>query len=210
MKPILVISFRRSGTHFLLETLKTNFEYNLIDNAFHPGFDLHCSAFLRKKYNTIYIYRNPREVIKSLYNFFRTSIWRVYSGFDADLSGVSFADFLRGKTKIINVFCPHFRLIFENPILAWVEHTKWMFPLNKFDIQGKIFSIRYEDLVDTPKREITRISQYLKAPLIHGIPKPFVHRVALNKNPISVEFTKEDEDLLFKIAGNRMRELGYE
>lgn len=209
LNPILLISFRRSGAHFLLETLKNNFNYPLVDNSFHPGFDLHHAAQIRHDYTPMYIYRNPIDVMKSLYNFFKYSDWRIWSGFDVDMSNLSFSEFLHGKTRIINVFCPHFKLIFENPILAWVEHTKWMIPLNKHDVKGSIFSVKYENLVDQPEKEILRISKNINIRLRNDRPVPYRNIVARTKKNDVVEFTTEDEDLLLKVAGNKMKELGY-
>jgi hypothetical protein len=208
-KPIILISFRRSGTHLLLETLKSNFNYPIINDVFHPGFDLHTSAIIRANFIPIYIYRDPHDVMKSLYNFFKYSAWRIWSGFDADLSGVSFSDFLFGNTKILNVFCPHFKLIFESPILAWKEHTNWLLPLNKHDFKGSILSVKYEDLINNPVKEVNSLAEKLDINLKHNKPIPYVHRVSQNDAKDDLVFRIEDEELLLSIAKDKMEELGY-
>lgn len=211
MKPkkIKLISFRRSGAHLLLETIKRNFNYPIIKDTFHPGFDLHTSSILRTNFNIIYIYRDVRDVMKSLYNFFLFSNWRVWSGFNADFTDISFSDFLWGKTKIIKVHCPHFRMILEDPIGAWVEHTLWLEPLNKHDVKGSPFSIKYESLVNDPVPQINILSSYLNCQISGQEPYIITDKLAQTNKKLIVEYTKEDMTLLLDKAGKRLLELGY-
>ena len=208
-KSVFTISFRWSGTHMVLETIKTNFDFPVVNDVAHPGFDLHTSSILRQCFHVIYVYRDPRNVMKSLYNYFKYSDWRLWSGFDADLTDVTFSDFLRGKTKIVNVFCPNFTLMLENPVRAWVEHTNWLVPLNKHDVKGSVFSVKFEDMVREPENEIQRISKYLCVGLKNDKPKPLIKMVSQNPINDDVDYTDDDMDFLIGIAGDRMMELGY-
>ena len=208
MKPIQTISFRRSGTHFLIETLKKNFSCEISSRVIHPGFDLHTAVVMRLDYNVIYIYRNPKDVMKSLYNFFKYSDWKFWSGFDVRIAD-SFTGFINGESKAIDVFCPHFHLVLTDPINAWVEHTNWMLPLNKFDVRGSVFSIKYENLKDNGAHEIKRISEHFDTPINNGCFSPFTTRVSMNPKADIIEWTDKDLELLDNKAGKRMKDLGY-
>ena len=208
-RKIILTSFRRSGTHLLLETIKRNFDCDIINDVFHPNFDLHCSIILRTTFNVIYVYRDVRDVMRSLYNFFLFSDWRIWSGFDADFSGVDFSGFLNGKVKIINAHCPHFKMVLTDPITAWVESTNWLEPLNKHDVKGSPFSVKYEDLVYNFNEEIYNISAYLNLKFKNNRPIQIKEPVAQTPQRIEVEYSDEDSQMLWAKAGQRLIDLGY-
>lgn len=63
---VIVIGFRRSGNHLLIETIRKNFKFDMFPEAVHPGFDLHTAAILRRCLNVVCIYRNPLDVMNRL------------------------------------------------------------------------------------------------------------------------------------------------
>lgn len=163
---------------------------------------------MRHHFTAMYIYRDGRDVIKSLYNFFRKSNWRKWSGEDANMD-VSFSEFLRGVSKT-NTICPTLRSIFNNPIQAWVDNTYWITPINHNWVKGPIFNIRYEDLVQNPVQEICRISEYLGVRFEGLKPVPVTKKVGPVPTKDKIEYTDDDMELFWDIAGKRMMELGYE
>lgn len=207
---VSLISFRRSGTHFLHETLKLNFNLNYFNPTInHPAYSICTAKIVRLNSYPIYIYRDVRDVMKSLFNFFRLSRWYEWYNMDVDLSRMSFSDFLRGKVDTTNISCPHLRDLLLNPVKAWVDHTSWLNPLSMRGVEGPMFSVKYEDLLLSLDKEVQRISEYLRKELKVACPIPCEKQVAKIYSDDVIDYTYEDMNFLLDIAGDKLIELGY-
>jgi len=250
---ILVISHRRSGTHWVIDALRNNFPeigyrfFNLDQispnhNNYisikefkrkisklcqHVILKSHMSAQLtpfrsnERKYiinllennKVIYIYRDGRDVLVSLYHYMQ--------GFRDDLP--PFSDFIKMKNDLDYFYDS------LNRIEYWKEHVKgWM---NEFNLD--IITISYEKLHSDYENIIKELSTFLGLRLKKGtvekieIKKYGIYRKLLRRiAPASVKstaisprkgvvgqwnsyFQEKDLDLFNQIAGSLMLELGY-
>ncbi|PQB03871.1 sulfotransferase domain-containing protein [Aureitalea marina] len=210
---ISIYSHPRSGTHFLEAFIARNFYrgQNLSSNGaiyyghwsnkillesgepYHQLFGSHFfPEEVKKKKRRIYIYRDGRAVISSIYRskFYSTS-W----------DGISFSEFLRKK---IDWYGGLGREAY--PDMNIVEH--WYHHLNSWmnQPQDDLLIIRFEDLKRDPKTVYKSIckkffpQEYLKLRL--GINKkidPIREKVGLSPNKATITswqtlFSKEDEE----------------
>jgi hypothetical protein len=201
-----VFSHRRSGTHFLLETLDLNFNKKVVwwNSKSHAFFNNQ-----RIPKDSIYLVRDGRDVMVSAYHY-----WRVGGEPRSEIHGTmkryptSFSQFLRGKLNtefIPEVWLPYV----QDPIGYWVRHTEW---------ENHIYTVHYEDLVADPEKVMVEISFAfgvpLKKPPIKYMPERITELVGIFPRKGVVGEWKShfsDNDLIFflKKAGQRMKELGY-
>lgn len=214
MKPLQLISFRRSGNHLLKETLKVNFNVPITKYTIaHPWPDLHTAVLLDSKFTLLYIVRDGREVMASLYNFLKESSFRKWDGVQVKIAN-NFSDFLLGKNKVVDCWCPNMRLMFENPALSWARHTLWIeLPKHNW-FKTAIRYIKFENLVLKPEKTILKISENFNWPLKNKDPIPIRKLVGPTVRKGSIagwkrEFSDMDLEYFWKYAGERMKKFGY-
>ncbi len=250
---ILVVSHRRSGTHWVIDSLRNNFPdveyqfYNLDEisknrqhyipinkfarkisktsghlilkshmtaqlTPFEPGEREFVKELLRSN-KVIYVYRDGRDVLVSLYYYMQ--------GFRKDLP--KFSDFIRME----NDFDHYYDSV--NRVEYWREHVAgW---ISKSDLD--IITVSYEQLHSDYEDTIRKLSDFLSLPLKSN----GVNRIELKKygrfrralrrlfstsaksSAISPRkgtvgdyknhFSEWDLELFERAAGDLMKELGY-
>ncbi len=250
---ILVISHRRSGTHWVIDSLRNNFPdveyqfYNLDEISKNHQRYIPVSKFNRKiskasghlilkshmtaqltpfrsgerefvkellKNNkVIYVYRDGRDVLVSLYHYMR--------GFRNDLP--RFSDFIRME----NDFDCYYSSV--NRIEYWKEHVVgW---ISKSDLD--VITVSYEQLHSDYEGTIRKLSDFLSLPLKSNsidrieLKKYGIFRRALRRllptiarsSAISPRkgvvgdwknyFSERDLELFERTAGDLMKELAY-
>lgn len=177
MNNLKVYSHVRSGTHFLMSILFENFYKNKIEpikqtqfghwsnkhiagNNFHNLSDKNNDISWGKLFgrhnfspitddNIIYIYRDGRDVLISMYEF-EKSLKKNFK--------LSFFEYLNSKLDWYEAPSQ-----FKGPKYTPIEH--WYFSTNKW-INSSVYKVRYEDLNLNTLDEIKRISDHfnLKMP----------------------------------------------
>jgi hypothetical protein len=184
---ILVVSHRRSGTHWIIDAIRHNFpevslsfltldrllpwhhkgplslhQFNsllideegavLIKTHMAPTLDpfqieLDLIQFVRsllEKSKVVYVYRDGRDVLVSLYYYMRS--------FDSNIRDVSFSDFIRMENE--------FDMPNSEPGLNRVEY--WMFHVEGWLRQSNVFAISYENLHRDYEWTIKQLGKYLE------------------------------------------------
>lgn len=202
---VKTLSHQRSGTWFLKHTLLENFD---IEVARGP----HYSPYNKDGYcvkNHIYIYRDGRDVLVSLYYHMKVGEPRNCIKNINDYCDISFKDFLRGQFKALpgKRSMIGFNEIFSNPAKYWAKHTEWV------DKHG--WCVRYEDLKNKPEETIIKISNMIGVELKNNTPTPVKKLVGINPRKGIVgdwkdHFDAEDLEYFYAQVGNRMEVLGYD
>ena len=215
MKPLQLLSFRRSGNHLLKNTLRTNFDVPITKYTIaHPWPDLHTAVLLDSKFTLLYIVRDGRDVMASLYNFLKKSEFKKWDGVQVKMAK-TFSDFLHGKNKVIECWCPNMRAMFENPALSWATHTLWVEQPKHNWLKKPIYCVKFEELVSKPEKTILKISNNFNWPLKNKDPIPIKKLVGPTVRKGSIdgwkkEFSDVDLEHFWKHAGERMVKFGYE
>jgi len=213
---IKIYSHPRSGTHFLEAFLAKNFYRNqdlssegsiyfghwsnkiLLEEGepYHKLFGSHLFPEQHKKlFNAIYIYRDGRDVIASLWNS---------KFYQKDWFGISFSEFLRkeidwyggtGQKALPKV----------NIVQHWFNHVDSWVNCNDEDI----FILRFEDMKNNPKKAYQDITKkffpfkYYKNRLF-GVKRfdPIKNKVGLKPNAAKINsweklFSEEDLDFFY-------------
>lgn len=155
-----VYSHRRSGTHFLIETLNLNFGIGIEKKH----------MFYREEHLTdfnFYIARDIRDCIISNYHWWRTSGESVNEFKIADrFSKYSISEYIRGISEFDNdeLISPlyNYKLspeIFNNPLEYWCKH------IMSFKDKENVFMITYKDLLEKYDESIISISNYINKPI---------------------------------------------
>lgn len=216
MNPILIISHRRSGTHFLWETLKLNFgvdasskkEGKMGGFKYHKPLKDANSKSLMNNRTCIYLVRDGRDVLVSNYYYWLAGKEPSY-GVQKIFENMSFSQYIHGEAytivKEVRKENPKVGDLFANPIQHWIDYNKW---------SNKLLTIRFEDIKNNLEETLMRISNYIgitfKSNKIKTVDKLVGH---LPRKGIIGDwrnhFSKEDLDYFWKIAGNDMEKLGY-
>lgn len=199
---IRIFSHNRSGTHFLIETLKKNFDVNL-------GKHRHYLNSINEKNCTfIYIVRDVRDVMVSCYIHLKYA--KGYKWYNwirkYNYENITFDDFLKGKLGKLPPINKKQRLFWRDPILYWSKHTK------AWDILD--IKIRYEDLINKPLKTLNYLSISLDLPLKNSEPRIIKNLVGRGgyrgqENSWVNFFSYKNLKMVEKKAGKRMIELGY-
>jgi len=219
MKENVVCSHERSGTNFLIEVLKVNFdlEFTLRHNPYHP--------YMLDDFNyLIHIVRDGRSVMTSWWRLLRSG-WEFYKLISPLLKEISFQDFLRGKAQIkiaehnpnwftdpanVNEYnLWHFaNNVFPDPIDYWARHTEGY-------LDSPIYSVRFEDLKLKYEQTVQNIGYHFNFTPVVKKPVPVSKLVGPvpEKGEISgwrKFFSSEDLEVFWRKAGNVMHRLKYE
>lgn len=214
MKPIKIISHRRSGTHFLWETMRLNFS----DQCFGANIESNALKWHRlperspiedmiEKNNCIHILRDCRDTLVSTWRWWMSGA-EPYYGILPIIQGSTFSQFLHGVPEWR---LKHRKKIGEverhllDPIKVWMEYSEWS------DI---IFTVRFEDLKFNLKETMYEIRDEFGFHLNSEEPKPINRLVGWQpwKGKVggwAEYFTDEDEEYFWNKAGEKMTELGY-
>lgn len=162
----------------------------------------------------LYVYRDGRDVLASLYHFEKNSVPRPPER--------SFAEFLRAPSLRIPDGWPSD----TTPADRWARHaSEWL------DVQGCL-GISYEDMLQSPETTVRKLAEFLGLPVPQTARRVELHRPSLlqkafrrltgtqfassavlpRKGVIGDwvnSFSKEDEALFWDRAGAVMHRLGY-
>lgn len=215
MKNILICSFPRSGTHFLINSIAANFEYysnhrhilpitdqsEEIVNFLHDQkknrriYKSHCQSYsfsdawdlLFDKWYIFYIVRDGKDAI--------TSLWNLYKKRDRKKEIGSVGDFMRS--------CPPkkesaYKVAIRKPesvVQMWNYHIESWLSIDK----KKLFFIHYSDLLNDFERTIMSIADVLNLRPNSKLRKPSKYKnvimpgSGINGNWMKF-FTKKDLD----------------
>ncbi len=168
MKNFMILSHRRSGTHFLWGTLKLNFNLkknNSIEGdmggfKFHSTFE-HIPKNFLKSYMCVYLIRDPRDTLTSLWYYWQRGAERVMR-MQEFLEGKTFGQYIRGismdRFAKLGINIPPTKLIdiYIDPIKHWADYTKW---------DKHLYTIRFEDLKENPKKVMREFAIEFGLPL---------------------------------------------
>lgn len=216
MKPILIISHRRSGTHFLWETLKLNFgvdssskkEGKMGGFKYHRPLKSANAKHLMSNNTCIYLVRDGRNVLVSSYYYWwagKEPSYKVQEIF----KNMSFSQYLRGEAsavvKEVRKDNPKVGDLFGAPIDHWLDYNEW---------SDKLFTVRFEDIKNNLKNTLWEISEYIDVPLkskkIKSVDRLVGH---MPRKGIIGDwrnyFSEEDLDYFWKKASISMEKFGY-
>jgi len=166
---MFVIGHRRSGNHFLIETLKLNYTlygadvrgedklprgvaYAQVKDWWVKKSHLmyqHVSERIAADDHAVYIVRDPRDMLTSCWWWWNTSGEARRSGIAAAIQHFTPSQYIRGEVEVSNItfkggiIQKHIDgMILSDPVGRWIEHVRGYI--------GKIGIIRYEDLTLRP------------------------------------------------------------
>lgn len=158
MRRFAVLSFPRSGKHWLERIIVKNFGIKSIDiagrihgcNMEDIKIDFPRSKFY-DKHEVIYIIRDPRDVMCSSYNFFLHPKKR--KNF-IKIENCSMSEFIRGEADARHRELKHLNKLLASPVKYWVSHLEWI------DSYLKPYVIRFEDLKYDFENTMFKFSNY--------------------------------------------------
>lgn len=151
-----VHSHRRSGTHFLIESLRKNIRDFEILKRGHEAPEI---VVVPKGDFAVHIYRDGRDVLVSNYKWWMTSEESRNFGILPQFQGVSFADYVLGKVRIDVPdptglegcgYLP--RNYFADPIGYWIRFVEG------FLARPDVINVSYSDLKRDPDPVIRKIA----------------------------------------------------
>lgn len=211
-----IVSHRRSGTHFLWETLKSNFD---LKKSPSPEGDMGGFKWHRlyqqtpKEFITnnmcVFLIRDPRDTLTSLWYYWQKGAEACFR-MEEFLKGKSFSDYIRGTSEsdIINFGVPITFLDVDHyldPIKHWIDYTEW---------SNYIYTIRFEDLKHDPIKVLDKFSEKFKINPLYDEYKIINNLVGhFPRKGISGDwknlFSKEDEKYVREKAATIMLKFNY-
>ena len=176
--PVYVFGHRRSGNHFLIETIRLNFGITPLKH--HGDFERVRSVI--GSHRCLSIVRDGRDVLGSSFFWWRESGESAMSEIQRSFRRYSFSEYLGGKVQ-----CPGFTDaddrggvgqwdidagLISDPVRRWASHVNGF--LNKVPV------IHYSDLAENPSETILRIGEILGEPMQNDSPRPVTKRVGFN------------------------------
>lgn len=162
---LAVVSHRRSGTHLLIEYLRRNFL------SANPSKSHQFPEYLPHNLPFIHVVRNPWDTLWATYRWFSTGKCGNATISDT-LARFSFREWVTGRAGSAFGFRDFAvenrdslrisRGMFFDPVAYWVAHTEAWLALQK---EGKLLSVKYEQLVRDPEGVMAAVSAYLKMPM---------------------------------------------
>lgn len=229
---MIVASHRRSGTHFLMQSLRLTFgkkfllykSHSLVSEIRTPaarieyiGGERRTSGAPSADEPILYIVRDARDSLTSNYHWWRTSMESKCGGILPHFADVTPAGYIRGQVRLEDVPTPapgcgvtraHLELgIFTDPAGFWARHVSGY-------LQQGVPVLRYEDLLQQPRRTLREIADRF------GLARPWFPRAPRRlvghdprKGVVGDHRTLFDAatlQLIDERAGAVMAELGYE
>ena len=210
MKYFKIISHRRSGTHFLWETLKSNFD---LKKAKSPEGSMGGFKWHRLYKNTpkefihnnmcVYLVRDPRDTLTSLWYYWLKGA-EASIGMEKFLKNKSFSKYIRCsyENEAINFGIP---ITFVNPIEHWVDYTEWA---------NQVYTIRFEDLKNDLVVTLNKFADNFGIEPLHSDYKIINNLVGhFPRKGILGDwrnlFSKEDEEYIIEKAATTMLKFNY-
>lgn len=210
--PIQIITNVRVGTMFVWELFGQNFVNVPQGPRSIKPYHTHLTITLAKKhgwYNalkgtekpTIYVLRDGRDQLVSAYK--RAKLKGKIGG--------DFRDYIRGECEVLKSYTEYKEMakkIRTDPVNLWVEHTDWI-------QEDWVDVYKFEDI----RNDQTGFVQYLVDKYGLELKHPEIQMVnkLVGKDPNKGiaggwkdYFDKDDLDYFWNIAGDKMKELGYE
>jgi len=216
MKNFIIVSHRRSGTHFLWRTLKLNF--NLKKDASIEGdmggFKWHRivgdtpEKFI-ENHTCVHLIRDPRDTLTSLWYYWQRGAEKSLK-MEKFLENKTFSQYIKGIsvdrfTELgFNIPGPQLIDVYTDPIKHWADYAEW---------DKHLYTIRFEDLKENPKKVMKEFAKEFNLPLrddykiLRGLVGHFPRKGVVGdwKNL----FTEEDNIYLKSKLGVIMEKFGY-
>lgn len=238
--PVMVVSHERSGTHFLMNTLEScfgyrampwiNFDRDSVPVNFHSPRSIqrffeglaeappanvikshHCAAFFEgsldmilERVRILYIHRHPLTTLRSWWKLIERASWR------EGPEGLECEAFLRAAPM---GYCMRYQMVQEPTMLhRWTHHVEGWMELARE--RGEIVPVRYEALDERFEETVDEIGRRLGIEPT-GYRRPDRHRnVVMASKGVDYAaeclFGEESLALVEEVAGDLLRELGYE
>jgi len=230
-KNIIVISHERSGTHFLMNAITLNFDYNygtwndapirvnqdrmcrfirnvklgdkVVYKSHHQAYTfMKCFGLLKEKFYIFYVIRDGRDCLVSTWLHFLAYGW---------LDCSRFSEFLRfsPRSTVLKRFDWYDSIRSSNMVERWVTHVSgW------YAYRDQITIIKYEDLHTNFEQVVAKISNVLHKAHNKIITRPTLeHECVQPRKGIIGDykeyFCKEDLEFFDEIAGPVMKMLGF-
>lgn len=201
----VIYSVRRSGNHFLMETIRANFgvkfdkDHRFVNSL--DDFDL-----------AIYMVRDIRDVLVSNYYWWKKTgeSWALGVRKQFENYNISMPEFIRGtKVKPLNTDKADGSSVkdyFQDPVEFWAKHI--------YSAKGKIPIVRFEDLKLNGEKTIRNIANWLGYDLPEEI-KEIKHLVGFNPRKGLIGdwvnyLTEGDNQYIKSKVGSVMREFNYQ
>ncbi len=209
-----LISHRRSGTHFLWETMRRNLGVGTSEDQclwdIPKSHETYSSKALARfeRSQAIYVIRDGRDVMVANYHYWRRG-GESRMGVARSIREIGFSQFLQGRTGLDAVPEKHRKFagaFFTNPARYWAEHTRWA---------DHLYTVRFEDLIADPVACLAGIAAHLGLAFDPGEFEPVRKLVGhLPRKGLRGDwrshFSDNDLEHFWSVAGKRMKELGYD
>jgi len=230
LRPLLVVhSHRRSGTHFLIDTLRSRFDvasdwFHLEEDFFsrlthlpvviksHERVwgekirsDVHWESYLHwVAASALYTNAVHMHIVRDPRKVMRSQYYFDLKGHEPAYRidpQTSFTDYLRAPSP-------------RDPQGQHTHLSYWCAQVESWSAQPGVFQIRYEDLLATPDRELDRIAQFLRMPLHREKWRTSTaigrHTSDRQARTVAAHWGSQEEDLLQETARRfRLPDLGY-
>ncbi|CAN5543475.1 hypothetical protein BH10ACT1_BH10ACT1_18100 [soil metagenome] len=234
-RPALVVSHERSGTHFLMNTLRLNFGYQpRTDLEQRPGFDPgstpqmlafllqpwpltsvvkshHQAAFfpvlprLAERFHLVYVVRDPRDALLSFWRYLAASPPGI--GPRAATAG-GFA-----RVAPCGFVAGYQRTALRSMTERWRVHADgWLEALERLGDAATL--VRYEDLDRRYPDEVERLAAVLDVTPPAEVRRPSLHEWVIHpgeggSGKFRSAFGEADLEFVHREAGETMLRLGY-
>lgn len=218
MRQFKVISHRRSGTHFLWNTLNSNFDLTKPDSPEGDmgGFKWHRSyrhtpeSFI-KNHNCVFLVRDPRDTLVSIWHYWHRGA-EASLKMKSFLKGKTFSQYIRGcSLEDIRGFFVGFN---ENeidaghyldPVQHWIDYAEW---------SDHVYTVRYEDIKESYVEVVNAFGVEFNLKPKHNIPKQVSGLVGHFPRKGVVGdwqnfFTEEDNEYVIEKAREYMTKFNY-
>lgn len=158
-KPFRIMAHRRSGNHFLWQSMSRNFSVKEVE-----GFKYHrpykfANKKIMNRYNCIYLVRDVRDTLVATWHYWSNLSAEPSMGVNAVIKGVTVSEFIHGisekklkkfgfkkKTMLQRIIYEHL----NDPVQHWVDYSEW---------SDYLYVVRFEDLKLEPKETLKKISE---------------------------------------------------
>jgi hypothetical protein len=218
MKNFKIISHRRSGTHFLWNTLSANFtlpkdpspEGAMGGFKWHRPFKYTPSPFTTN-YNCIYLVRDPRDTLVSSWHYFKKGGESTSLKMRQFLANKSFSAYIRGCT--VDEMHQYVKFkedsidagLYLNPVKHWVDYAEW---------SNHVYTIRFEDLKADPTKVLEDFAEAFEVPP-NKLPYVTIKKLVghFPRKGVAGDwqslFSEEDNRYVIEVAEDFMKKFNY-